>query len=127
MKNTRKKSQPQLSWILYPLLVVLIAIYAISNNALFGALVVLVIAAILVFEVKYSVKTEGTKDTIIGIATAVGAAIAVWIIIIFVLNTTAPLDVVSSCSMLPVLHRGDLVVLQGSETSPSSQRACTSQ
>ena len=47
------------------------------------------------------------------IAISLGAAIAAWLLLSVALNTSKPMNVVTSCSMLPVLHRGDLVFLQG--------------
>ncbi len=44
---------------------------------------------------------------------AVALAVGVWLGLQFVLGTTAPLDVVTSCSMLPNLERGDMIVVQG--------------
>ncbi len=47
------------------------------------------------------------------IATAFIAALAFWYALSFLLGTQTPLNVVTSCSMLPGLQRGDLVVIQG--------------
>ena len=49
------------------------------------------------------------------LAIAVGFAAGAWIIACFLLNTSAPLNVVTSCSMLPELERGDLIILQGAD------------
>jgi signal peptidase I len=40
-------------------------------------------------------------------------ALAFWFLLSFVLSTSSPVDVVTSCSMLPILQRGDLLLLQG--------------
>jgi signal peptidase I len=55
-----------------------------------------------------------------------GAAVALWLLISFALNTSKPLNVVTSCSMLPVLHRGDLVFLQGGDINASTARLYSS-
>jgi len=47
------------------------------------------------------------------IAISFAAAVAIWLALGFLLSTSAPLDVVTSCSMMPALQRGDLIVLQG--------------
>lgn len=47
------------------------------------------------------------------IAVSFAAAVAIWLALGFLLSTSAPLDVVTSCSMVPALQRGDLIVLQG--------------
>jgi hypothetical protein len=51
------------------------------------------------------------KDIVFSLAAAIG----LWLLLSFALNTSKPLNVVTSCSMLPVLHRGDLVFLQGGD------------
>lgn len=116
MRAKREKKQnpePGLSWLLYLLLVLLIVVYAAYGNIIVGAVALLLIVFILVFEVKTSVESEGTKKSIVDVAVAVGAALLVWVLLIVLLHTTAPVDAVTSCSMLPALHRGDLVVLSG--------------
>ncbi|MCL5239482.1 MAG: hypothetical protein M1286_03360 [Candidatus Marsarchaeota archaeon] len=113
MKVRKKKKEPSLSWLLYILLVALIIVYALYGNIVIGAVAFFLIIIILVFEVKTSIATEGTKKSLVDIGAAVGAAIVVWVLLIVVLQTPAPVDAVSSCSMLPVMHRGDLVVLHG--------------
>lgn len=112
MKEKRRKKR-SLAWLLYAWLAIFIAAYALSQNALVGAFSLLLIVVILVIEVKESVSTEGVGRSVVDIATAIGAAVLVWLLLVFVLHTTAPVDAVSSCSMLPSLHRGDMVVLMG--------------
>jgi hypothetical protein len=107
------QQQPALSWLLYLLLALLIVVYALVGNPIVGLAALLLILIILIFEVKTSVSQEGTRKSIMDIASAVGAAVVVWVLLILFLHTTAPVNAVSSCSMLPVLHRGDLVVLHG--------------
>jgi hypothetical protein len=113
LKRRGKKQESKLSWILYILLAVIIVLYAILGSPIFGLISLLLIVFILIFEVKTSIKKEGTKSSIIDVASAVGAALAVWVLLIFILHTSAPVDAVSSCSMLPALHRGDLILLRG--------------
>lgn len=112
-KTKKKEEASLLSWGLYALLAILIVAYAVLGSALVGLAVLVVIACIFYYEIRHSVRTEGARKSVIDIAVAVGAAVAVWIAMVLVLHTTAPVDAVSSCSMLPVLHRGDLVVLNG--------------
>ena len=107
------KEESKLTWILYAILAVTIILYAVTGNIFIGAIALLSIIIILVFEVKSSLKNEGVKKSAIDIASAVAAAVIVWFVLIFILQTSAPVDAVSSCSMLPALHRGDLVVLHG--------------
>ncbi len=88
-------------------------VYAAYGNVVVGAAALLLILIILVFEVKASVSDTGLKQSLIDIFSAVLAAVVVWFFLIVALRTNAPVDAVSSCSMLPALHRGDLVVLRG--------------
>lgn len=119
MRERKKKQESKLSWILYLLLALLILVYAAYGNVIVGAVALLLIVMILVFEVKSSLATEGVRKSIVDIAGAVGAAVLVWVLLIVFLHTSAPVDAVSSCSMLPVLHRGDLVVLHGIDSISS--------
>lgn len=43
----------------------------------------------------------------------IAAALALWLLLTVALQTATPLNVVTSCSMVPVLERGDLIVVQG--------------
>ena len=112
-RPARKKESSMAAWALYSLLAVLIVAYALLGNELVGLAALLTIVAIFYYEIKHSIRTEGTRKSAIDIAVAVGAALALWVVLILVLHTTAPIDAVSSCSMLPVLQRGDVVVLGG--------------
>jgi signal peptidase I len=47
------------------------------------------------------------------IGVTVSVAVAAWAALCVALQTSSPLNVVTSCSMLPVLERGDFVILQG--------------
>jgi len=113
LKRTKKKEPQLLSWLLYILFFASIALYAVTSNFICGIITILLFILILYYEVKSSLASAGMRRSIIDIGSAVGAAILVWILLIFLLRTSAPVDAVSSCSMLPALHRGDLVVLQG--------------
>jgi signal peptidase I len=69
--------------------------------------------AIVALEVALGVKTGGlgneVKETVLAILLAVG----IWYGLGFALHTSSPLDAVVSCSMLPSLDRGDMLLLQG--------------
>ncbi len=102
-----------LQYVPYVILVVLVSIYAIYNNVIIGIAIFLFIIALVVTELKTSIKSEGAKKSITDVAIALVIAVSLWGILIFTLQTKAPIDAVASCSMLPVLHRGDLVFLHG--------------
>ncbi len=78
-------------------------------------LAVLTIASFLSYFALDLFKTTRSKDksSVKEIIYAVVAAAVLWFILSTVLQTPSPLDVVTSCSMRPVLDRGDFIVLQG--------------
>jgi len=78
-----------------------------------GALMFFLILAILAIEIMNGFHEVGAKKNLIEIGVAIAIVIVIWIALRVILNTAYPLDVVPSCSMLPVLHRGDMIVVQG--------------
>jgi signal peptidase I len=67
-------------------------------------------------------ETKNVSAPLWELAKTLALAIAAWVIICIVLQTAKPMNVVTSCSMLPVLHRGDLVFLQGGQiNAPTAQ------
>ena len=110
-KTAGKKKTPV--WPAYLLLLLLLILYALHNNPLIGLAVFAVLVFILVLEFRVSIHTEGARKSAYDILYAIGIAVAIWVVHIVVLQTTSPIDAVASCSMLPVLHRGDLVALHG--------------
>jgi hypothetical protein len=95
------------------LFVLIIALYAFTSSVAVGVAAIVVFAAILVLEAKESLKGGGMKKGIFEILVAVAAAVIAWYILVLILGTQSPIDAVASCSMLPTLHRGDMVVLRG--------------
>ncbi|MBU1198061.1 hypothetical protein KJ765_06165 [Candidatus Micrarchaeota archaeon] len=78
------------------------------------ALLLLVLNA-LAFLDQYVHFMKPAKAAIIELDSAFFAALFVWLFIGFILNTSTPIDVVTSCSMVPTLDRGDLIIIQGAE------------
>ncbi len=107
-----KENYPLL-WVLYAILAILILLYVVHNSTSLGIVILILIAVILFAEFKYSVREEGVWKTVMDVAMALAAVAAVWIVLILVLQTESPVDVVSSCSMLPALQRGEMVFLHG--------------
>ncbi len=98
---------------LYLLLVLSVVGYAVTSIVLIGAVAFVVLIITLASEFKFSVKEEGMRRSMYDIMTAIVAVVVIWIILIILLGTSSPVNVVASCSMLPTLHRGDLVILRG--------------
>ena len=108
-----KTKHDYVSWLLYALLVVAVVAYAFTSSVLIGIGAFALVVIILMYEFRQSIKEEGTKGTVIDVAKALAVVAVIWIVLIVVLGTMQPVNVVASCSMLPVLNRGDLVFLHG--------------
>jgi signal peptidase I len=115
---------------LYILLLVMLVIYVIGQSvsaiAVFsGAAIVMLIIALLLLEMRNGFKETGYARNIIELAGAIAFVIVFWFALRLLLNTPNPIDVVPSCSMLPALQRGDMIILQGLGSAPGSIRAPT--
>jgi hypothetical protein len=84
-----------------------------SLSIVFGIALFIGIIAVIVIELSIGVKEEGFARNIIEIVAAIAVVLVFWFLLKSVLHTNYPIDVVPSCSMLPQLKRGDLIVLQG--------------
>ncbi len=78
-----------------------------------GMLMVLELITFVGFEVTNGAKSNGWKHEIVDTIVAIIAAIVVWFALCFFLNTSSPISAVASCSMLPNLGRGDMLLVQG--------------
>ncbi len=92
-----------------------ILLYVLTKHPLFGVLVAIEIIGIVIIEVREGVKKHGWKGELKDVAVSLGAIVGIWLVMMVVLNTPVPLDAVVSCSMLPNIERGDMVVVQGAE------------
>ena len=99
--------------LLYILLILAIVAYAFTSNILIGIFAFFIIVLIFSSEITYSSKNIGVKKTMIEFALSIIAAILTIYGIGILLGTQVPIDTVASCSMLPHLNRGDLVIIQG--------------
>ena len=112
-KRTAPQKRDNILLALYALFFLCVVAYAFYNNALIGLVAVLSIIAILIIEAKTSVASEGFAGSVKEVLLALLAALAIWVVLVLVLGTRSPINAVASCSMLPTLQRGDLVVLHG--------------
>ncbi len=113
-QEKKQKNTDLFIYSLYALIVIFIVLYIITQNSLigFGAFVLIVIT--LFFEFKSSITTDGTKKTLRDLAIAVVVVIIVfWVFPTIFLQSSSPINVVASCSMLPTVQRGDLVFVHG--------------
>lgn len=102
---------------LYVILVVFLLLYIFTQgrsiSIVFGVVTFFMIIVILVMEFMLSGKEVGYGKSILEIVVAVVLILILWYALQFALQTSNPLDVVPSCSMLPALQRGDLIALHG--------------
>jgi len=100
---------------LYIVFAIVFALYLITKSAIFAILTALSLIALFAVDTLQSASKGGWKNEAKEIVIAVLVAAAIWYGGGFILHTGAPLDAVVSCSMLPNLERGDMVILQGGE------------
>ncbi len=109
----KKQKADYVNWLLYALLIISVVVYALTSSVAAGAAAFALVIIILFYEFKQSVKEAGAKGTLMDIAKAIAIVVIIWVVLILVLGTSQPVNVVASCSMLPNLNRGDLVLLHG--------------
>ncbi|MDE1871620.1 MAG: hypothetical protein KGI06_05285 [Candidatus Micrarchaeota archaeon] len=112
---------------LYILLAVLFVLFIVFQgrgtlSALFGIALFMTIVVLIVIEFSVGLREDGLAKNIIEIMAAVLIVVVFWFSLRALLHTSYPLDVVPSCSMLPHLKRGDLIVLRGVQ-SPQQIKA----
>ncbi|MCX8194941.1 MAG: hypothetical protein N3G22_02435 [Candidatus Micrarchaeota archaeon] len=88
-------------------------LYLFSGFWLFGLLAGASILLAVFLEFWEGAKKHGLKKELKETALALLLALAVWFGASFLLQTPSPLNAIVSCSMLPNLNRGDLIVLSG--------------
>ncbi|MCL5413135.1 MAG: S26 family signal peptidase [Candidatus Marsarchaeota archaeon] len=99
--------------VLYLLILLSIISYAIWNSVILGLVAFVLIIVTLIAEFRHGVKEQGFRKTIYEIITVFAVVILLFVAAGLILGTWSPVDVVASCSMLPSLHRGDMVFLHG--------------
>jgi len=83
-------------------------LFALTQNAFFALAAIASLAYLLYVEFR---ATQDPKEILSSLAVALGA----WIALSLLLNTTSPINIITSCSMLPDFERGDLIILQGAD------------
>lgn len=107
-----------LDWIVawklhYAAFILSFALYILTKSVLFAVLMAVSLVALFVLDTVHSAQKTGWKHELKEILIAVLVAGAVWFGGGLLLQTSAPLDAIVSCSMLPNLERGDMMILQG--------------
>jgi hypothetical protein len=118
-KAAPKKERRQINTLpLYILLIVLFVIYLVYQNGLIlsyivGIALFLTLIAVICIETLNGVREYGYKRNVLEIIVVVLIVLGAWFSLRFFLATKYPLDVVPSCSMLPNLQRGSMLLLHG--------------
>jgi len=99
----------------YIVILLLLVLYVLTKIALVALLIALSIIGLFLFETMAGARERGWRKELEEIVVALLVGVLVWYGGGILLHTSAPLDAVTSCSMLPHLDRGDMVVLQGAE------------
>lgn len=114
-------------WGAYAVPLILILLYypleLAPYSAVLGLLCFLSMVYIIIADMKPTrAETKNVSAPLWELAKTLAVALAAWVIVCILLQTAKPMNVVTSCSMLPVLHRGDLVFLQGGPVNaPTAQ------
>ena len=103
---------------LYILLIIVFVVYILYQHIqivadIAGIALLLSIIAIVAVELINGFNEEGLVKNIVELVIVVVAVFALWTGLKITLHTQYPIDVVPSCSMLPSLQRGDILLLQG--------------
>ncbi|MBI5636052.1 hypothetical protein HY993_03775 [Candidatus Micrarchaeota archaeon] len=110
----RKKLVDKSDWPAFAVLLAALTLYVLTQNALFGLVVFITLLYLLLADIiPKSFDQKTIQGTCIELSYALSKALLVWFAVILLLQTNYPLDVVTSCSMVPSLERGDMIVLQG--------------
>lgn len=117
--NAKKpKGRQQKTWPIYIMIILLFVLYILfqrsaSISIIIGAALFFMIIILIVLEFINGVREEGYARNVIEVVIAVVVVVAFWLGLGAALHTSAPLNVVPSCSMLPYLHRGDMIAIEG--------------
>ncbi|MEM2137996.1 MAG: hypothetical protein QW568_02820 [Candidatus Anstonellaceae archaeon] len=106
----------------YVLIVAFFIFYLVSGIWLFGLLVGICIFWVVALEFFSGTKQHGWKNELKETAIALGLALLLWFGAGFVLQTPSPLNAIVSCSMLPQVQRGDMVVLRGDRIEAPTEK-----
>ncbi|MCX8175329.1 MAG: hypothetical protein N3E51_03935 [Candidatus Micrarchaeota archaeon] len=99
----------------YALIALFFVLYLFSGLWYFGLLAGLTIVWAVALEFLLGVRQHGFAREIKETLFAVFLAVGLWFGLGWVLQTPSPLNAIVSCSMLPNISRGDMVVLAGGE------------
>ncbi len=117
--ESRKKREKRVNTLpLYIILIMMFVLYLFTQgtpalSVIFGIVAFVLIIILLAAEIFNGIEESGFMRNVLEIVVAIIIVIGIWFLLRIILNTAYPLDVVPSCSMLPALHRGDMILVQG--------------
>jgi hypothetical protein len=97
------------------LLAAFLLLYVITKISVFGVLFAVALLATVALEIWQGSKKHGWKGELRDTAISLAAIVALWFALTIILNTSVPINAVVSCSMLPNVERGDLILVQGAD------------
>jgi len=97
----------------FAILIILLALYLLTKSPLIGFLTGLTIVGLFIVELYVGAKREGWKEELKELAFIAVGALILWYGLKLVLHTDTPITAVVSCSMLPSVQRGDLLIVKG--------------
>ena len=110
------------TWPLYIVLVLAFILYIIYQGSqslavIFGVMAFVILVVLIGLEVVNGSRESGRLRSALEIIAAIAIVLIAWFAMKAILHTNYPIDAVPSCSMLPALQRGDMILLQGTNAS----------
>ncbi|MEM2963085.1 MAG: hypothetical protein QXW70_01235 [Candidatus Anstonellales archaeon] len=99
--------------VFYLLIGLCFILFLLTKNPVFGVLIAIFIFSLLVAEVLGGVFSHGLKKEIKETLITILYALGLWFGASILLGASSPINGIVTCSMLPNLERGDLVILSG--------------
>lgn len=102
--------------ILTILFVLFAILFVFVRENIFGLMLGVIFVLMVIEDIIKGLLTEGFKSELKELVIGLVVALIIWYSISFLLNTSTPISAVVSCSMLPTLERGDMVLVHGGNT-----------
>lgn len=115
-KTDKKKENRKNFHFFLGMLVVSFILFVITRHVIFS--ITIFVSLILLFLqdiIPKEKNVNGVRKDILELIYALDVALICWVLLILLLKTAYPIDVITSCSMLPKYERGDMIFLQGGE------------
>jgi len=97
------------------IILLLLFLYVLTKHPLFGLLAAVVLVSMALLEFYEGVRKNGWRHEAVETLKTIAIAVLLWIALTIALSTSSPISAVVSCSMVPSLARGDMIVIKGEE------------